>query len=93
MDQSTLAKWYRRNRARTRTLSDLLSDETYFNQPIGLRHPIVFYEGHLPARGIDPTQPDSSARLDWPRRDVAFRLKSQWLDPVDQFALTLVAAV
>ena len=49
MDQSTLAVWYRRNRARTRALFDLLPDETYFHQPIDLRHPIVFYEGHLPA--------------------------------------------
>jgi len=25
-----------------------LSDEAYYSQPIALRHPIVFYEGHLP---------------------------------------------
>src|SRR5579864_3187897 len=49
MDQSTLGGWYRRNRARTRALFDLLPDETYFDRPIALRHPIVFYEGHLPA--------------------------------------------
>jgi len=30
-------------------LFDLLADEAYYTQPIGLRHPIVFYEGHLPA--------------------------------------------
>jgi ergothioneine biosynthesis protein EgtB len=40
---------YRRNRARTRQLFELLSEETYYEQPIALRHPIVFYEGHLPA--------------------------------------------
>src|SRR5262249_39161144 len=38
-----------RNRARSRTLFDLLEDEAYYAQPISLRHPIVFYEGHLPA--------------------------------------------
>lgn len=39
---------YRRNRARSRALFALLSDEAYYSQPIALRHPIVFYEGHLP---------------------------------------------
>ncbi len=39
---------YRRNRARSRELFALLADEAYYSQPIALRHPIVFYEGHLP---------------------------------------------
>jgi gamma-glutamyl hercynylcysteine S-oxide synthase len=39
---------YRRNRARSRELFALLSDDAYCCQPIALRHPIVFYEGHLP---------------------------------------------
>jgi len=39
---------YRRNRARSRSLFALLSDDAYYSQPIALRHPIVFYEGHLP---------------------------------------------
>src|SRR5689334_20189032 len=41
--------WYCRTRARSRGLFDLLADEAYYSQPIALRHPIVFYEGHLPA--------------------------------------------
>jgi ergothioneine biosynthesis protein EgtB len=41
--------WYRRNRERSRMLFDLLADDAYYRQPIALRHPIVFYEGHLPA--------------------------------------------
>lgn len=28
---------------------DVLSDDAYYSRPIALRHPIVFYEGHLPA--------------------------------------------
>jgi gamma-glutamyl hercynylcysteine S-oxide synthase len=44
-----LDDWYTRNRARTRALFELVSDEAYYNRPIDLRHPIVFYEGHLPA--------------------------------------------
>jgi ergothioneine biosynthesis protein EgtB len=43
-----LLDWYRRNRDRTRMLFDLISDEAYYSRPIALRHPIVFYEGHLP---------------------------------------------
>ncbi|MGH9238429.1 MAG: SUMF1/EgtB/PvdO family nonheme iron enzyme [Vicinamibacterales bacterium] len=45
----TVAEAYRRNRARSRALFELLSEETYYSRPIDLRHPIVFYEGHLPA--------------------------------------------
>src|ERR1700716_4487756 len=47
-DRSAAAAWYRRNRARSRALFDLLAGEAYYSQPIALRHPIVFYEGHLP---------------------------------------------
>jgi gamma-glutamyl hercynylcysteine S-oxide synthase len=46
--RSALVERYRRNRARSRQLFALLSDEAYYSQPIALRHPIVFYEGHLP---------------------------------------------
>ena len=41
--------YYSRNRARTQALFDLLDDGAYYSRPIDLRHPIVFYEGHLPA--------------------------------------------
>jgi iron(II)-dependent oxidoreductase len=44
-----LVDWYRRNRARSAALFDLLDDEAYYARPIALRQPIVFYEGHLPA--------------------------------------------
>ena len=41
---------YRRNRERSRLLFDLLTDEVaHYSQPVPLRHPFVFYEGHLPA--------------------------------------------
>ncbi len=46
---TSFASWYRRNRERSRAIFDLLSDDAYYSQPIALRHPIVFYEGHLPA--------------------------------------------
>src|SRR6266571_7011542 len=50
IDREALIAWYRRNRERSRALFDLLIDENaYYSQPIPLRHPIVFYEGHVPA--------------------------------------------
>jgi iron(II)-dependent oxidoreductase len=48
LDRSALVAWYRKNRARSRALFDLLAEEAYYSKPIALRHPIVFYEGHLP---------------------------------------------
>jgi ergothioneine biosynthesis protein EgtB len=48
-DRSAAVAWYRRNRARSRAIFDLISDDAYYSRPIALRHPLVFYEGHLPA--------------------------------------------
>src|SRR4051812_34196358 len=48
-DRGSAAAWYRKNRARSRALFDLIAPDAYYEQPIALRHPIVFYEGHLPA--------------------------------------------
>jgi len=45
--RADLVNRYRRNRTRSRDLFALLTDEAYYAQPIALRHPIVFYEGHL----------------------------------------------
>src|SRR5258707_13166983 len=52
-DRSAAAAWYRRNRARSREIFDLLTEETYYSRPIALRHPIVFYDGHLPGFGFN----------------------------------------
>jgi gamma-glutamyl hercynylcysteine S-oxide synthase len=48
LDRDEILGWYRRNRVRSRALFDLLAEDAYYSQPIALRHPIVFYEGHLP---------------------------------------------
>ena len=47
-DRDALIQWYVRNRARSAALFDLVDDEAYYTRPIALRHPLVFYEGHLP---------------------------------------------
>src|SRR6059036_3059115 len=50
IDRADLVARYRRNRERSRALFDMLIDENaYYSQPIPLRHPFVFYEGHVPA--------------------------------------------
>ena len=45
--------WFRRNRERSRAWFDLVTDEAYLARPIDLRHPLVFYEGHLPAFNVN----------------------------------------
>jgi ergothioneine biosynthesis protein EgtB len=47
-DRAAAVQWYRKNRERSRAIFDLIADDAYYSQPIALRHPIVFYEGHLP---------------------------------------------
>jgi len=69
-DSTAALAWYRANRARSRALFDLLDDDAYYSQPIALRHPIVFYEGHLPAFSFNTLvkkalgRPDIDARLE-----------------------------
>jgi iron(II)-dependent oxidoreductase len=48
-----LVDWYRANRARTRELFDFLLPDAYYDRPIALRNPFVFYEGHLPAFSVN----------------------------------------
>lgn len=42
-----------RMRARTRALFDLLDPAVYYERPIRLRNPVVFYEGHIPAFAVN----------------------------------------
>lgn len=39
---------YERGRERSRALFGLLKDDVYYDKPIHLRNPVVFYDGHLP---------------------------------------------
>jgi gamma-glutamyl hercynylcysteine S-oxide synthase len=49
IDRIDAADRFVRIRERSRQLFDLLTPDAYYSRPILLRHPIVFYEGHLPA--------------------------------------------
>jgi ergothioneine biosynthesis protein EgtB len=89
-----LADRYARTRARSRALFAMLEDEAYFSRPIALRHPIVFYEGHLPAfsfntlvkkalggASIDPALEDLFARGIDPHESAASgdrRIRDRW---------------
>ena len=48
-----LVEWYRTTRERTRSLFAIPTADSYYERPIALRNPIVFYEGHLPAFAIN----------------------------------------
>ena len=52
-DREAVLDWYRRNRARSATLFDMLAERVYVTRPIALRNPIVFYEGHLPGFSVN----------------------------------------
>jgi formylglycine-generating enzyme required for sulfatase activity len=76
--------WFSRNRARTRTLFDLVADEAYYSRPIDLRHPIVFYEGHLPAFSFNTLV---KRALGGPSIDPALEaLFARGIDPSDEEA-------
>lgn len=48
LDRTSLIDWYQRNRERSAALFALVDEAAMLSRPIALRHPFVFYEGHLP---------------------------------------------
>ena len=52
-DRAAVRERFRQARARTRGLFDILDDSWYYQRPIALRNPVVFYEGHIPAFAIN----------------------------------------
>ena len=51
--RESLIAWYRATRARTRELFARIPPDAYYERPISLRNPIVFYEGHLPVFSVN----------------------------------------
>jgi formylglycine-generating enzyme required for sulfatase activity len=49
IQRSGFVDWYGENRRRSATLFDMLTPDAYASRPIPLRHPVRFYEGHIPA--------------------------------------------
>ncbi|MGE5362389.1 MAG: SUMF1/EgtB/PvdO family nonheme iron enzyme [Bacteroidales bacterium] len=80
-DRLAIVDWYWRTRQRSTALFDMLDASAYYAQPIALRHPIVFYEGHLAAFSLNTLvkkalgRPGIDARLE--------RLFARGIDPDD----------
>ena len=78
-DRQALLDWFGRSRGRSRAIFDLVRADAYTAQPIPLRHPIIFYDGHLAAFNVNTLvrrglgQPGVDDRLD--------RLFARGIDP------------
>ena len=53
VDRQEAIQTYRDNRARTEALFRILSHDAYYKSPVPLRHPPVFYDGHIPAFAVN----------------------------------------
>jgi ergothioneine biosynthesis protein EgtB len=84
LDRSAALEWFRRNRARSRALFAMVAPDAFLERPIALRHPILFYEGHLPAFNANTLLRRGLGRpaLD-PELDVVFE---RGIDPADEGA-------
>jgi iron(II)-dependent oxidoreductase len=80
-----LVAWYRTSRARTRQLFDIVAPAAYYERPIALRNPIVFYEGHLPGFAVN-----TLVKLALRRNGIDARLETLFargIDPEDEAAV------
>jgi len=48
-----LVRWYRAGRKLSKAIFSIPVESAYYERPIDLRNPIVFYEGHLPAFAVN----------------------------------------
>jgi formylglycine-generating enzyme required for sulfatase activity len=77
-------EWYARNRTRSTSLFDMIDPQAYYTRPIPLRHPIAFYEGHLPAFSFITIARDT---FGMPSVDEKLeRLFQRGIDPADETA-------
>ncbi len=86
LDRAALADWYRLNRRRSQTLFDLVAPQAYYTRPIALRHPIIFYEGHLPAFSLNTLVKKALGRSGVDDR--LERLFARGIDPEDESSAT-----
>ena len=85
-----LTEWFRRARARTRSLFDLIAEDAYYERPIPLRNPFVFYEGHLPAFAVN-----TLVKLTLGKRGIDERLETLFergIDPEDEAGVSTTDA-
>ncbi len=53
VDRQEAIRSYRENRVRSRAIFEMLDENAYYERPIPLRHPVVFYDGHIPAFSVN----------------------------------------
>ena len=80
-----LVEWYRRLRARSHALFAIAEDDAWYDRPIPLRNPLVFYDGHLPAFAVNTLVKGAHGRdgVD-PELEVLF---ARGIDPEDESAV------
>ena len=89
VDRQEAIREYTSNRSQSQAIFELLDDDTYYERPIPLRHPVVFYEGHIPAFSVicflqrALGHPGIDADLE--------RLFARGIDPSDQAAASASA--
>ena len=84
LDRALLCDRYVRGRRRTRSIFDSVRPEAYGDRPIALRHPVCFYEGHLPAFSVNTLVKRGLGR---PGVDAAYEtLFERGIDPEDEAA-------
>jgi formylglycine-generating enzyme required for sulfatase activity len=84
VDREALAARYRANRRRTAELFATIAPEAYEDAPIPLRHPFVFYDGHIPGFAFITLVRDALHR---PSVDPGLeRLFNRGIDPRDAAA-------
>jgi len=81
LDRQAMASRYRANRRRTAGLFAAIAPDAYADAPIPLRHPFLFYDGHIPGFAFITLVRDALGR---PSIDPAFeRLFNRGIDPRD----------
>jgi formylglycine-generating enzyme required for sulfatase activity len=84
LNRQALAARYRAGRLRTADLFGMIAPEAYEERPIPLRHPFVFYAGHIPAFSYITLVRDALHR---PSLDPEFeKLFNRGIDPRDAAA-------
>jgi iron(II)-dependent oxidoreductase len=83
-DRGALVDRYRAARRRTHSIFGIPNGDAYYDRPIPLRHPFVFYEGHLPAFIINTLIKGALGRPGIDERlEVLF---ARGIDPEDELA-------
>ena len=78
-DRRGLVDHFSRTRDRSRRLFEIVTPEAYYARPIPLRHPVIFYEGHLAAFNLNTLVKKALGR---PGIDPDFeRLFARGIDP------------